>query len=287
VKKDERSGEFRRMVEEIVFFRAYEMVYAIDNLPPSTSVTEYENGGVDLEMDFRRTTKNVFRKTREYKESMSSFLTHLMMKVQKRKPRTLTLYVPPSLTYVVPPLPTKCVLEILKTNVIPSRSPLLQLHLVNLDNTLFDDFCNRLKDIFPKLDVYAKRSLSVTRSDIIDQQVERMIEKLSWPMDTLVMAHNRMTSVGVIALIEVSKRLDLINIDWSYNEPASRIVSDAYIKYLESSPSVKSVKLRGCILEPGVDEWFFEALRGSLWINEVEMDYHSEYSKWVVGLKDF
>jgi hypothetical protein len=135
--------------------------------------------------------------------------------------------------------------------------------------------------------VHAKRSLSVTRSDITDQQMERIVEKLSWPLDSIVVTHNKMTSVGVIALIEASKRLDLITIDWSYNEPASRIVSDAYVKYLESSPSVKSVRLRGCILESGVSEWFFEALRGSLWINEVEMDYHSEYSKWLIGLKDF
>jgi|JI6StandDraft_1071083.scaffolds.fasta_scaffold13263_7 beta-xylosidase len=125
------------MVEEIVFFRAYQMVYAIDNLAPTTSVTGYENGGLDLEMDFRRTTKNIYRKTKEYKESMSSFLTHLMAKVQKRMTRTLSLYVPQTLNYVVPALPTKGVVEILKTNLVPSRSPLLQLHLVNLDNTLF------------------------------------------------------------------------------------------------------------------------------------------------------
>ena len=125
------------MVEEIVFFRAYQMVYAIDNLAPTTSVTGYETGGLDLEMDFRRTTKNIYRKTKEYKESMSSFLTHLMAKVQKRMTRTLSLYVPQTLNYVVPALPTKGVVEILKTNLVPSRSPLLQLHLVNLDNTLF------------------------------------------------------------------------------------------------------------------------------------------------------
>ena len=125
------------MVEEIVFFRAYQMLYAIDNLAPTTSVTGYENGGLDLEMDFRRTTKNIYRKTKEYKESMSSFLTHLMAKVQKRMTRTLSLYVPQTLNYVVPALPTKGVVEILKTNLVPSRSPLLQLHLVNLDNTLF------------------------------------------------------------------------------------------------------------------------------------------------------
>lgn len=218
---------------------------------------------------------------------MSSFLTHLMAKVQKRVTRTLALFVPTSLSYVVPTLPTKGVVEILKTNLVPSRSPLLQLHLSGLENNLFEELNSRLKDIFPKLEVHAKRALSMTRSDITDQQIEKLLEKLSWPMDSIAVTHNKLTSVGVIALIEASKRLDIINIDWSYNEPASRIVSDAYIKYLESSPSVKSVRLRGCILESGVGEWFFEALRGSLWINEVEMDYHSDYSKWLVGLKDF
>jgi hypothetical protein len=51
-------------------------------------------------------------------------------------------------------------------------------------------------------------------------------------MDTVVFTNNKLTSIGVVAIIEASKRLELVNIDWSYNEPASRIVSDAYIKYL-------------------------------------------------------
>lgn len=76
-------------------------------------------------------------------------------------------------------------------------------------------------------------------------------------METVSFSHNKLTSVGVIALIESAKRLELINLDWSYNEPCAKIVSDAYIKYLETNPSVKSVKLRGSFLEEGVGEWFF------------------------------
>jgi hypothetical protein len=106
-------------------------------------------------------------------------------------------------------------------------------------------------------------------------------------MDSVTFSHNKLTSVGVISLIESAKRLELINLDWSYNEPSAKIVSDAYIKYLETNPSVKSVRLRGSFLDEGVGEWFFEALRNSLWINEIEMDYHTNYSKYISGLKDF
>jgi hypothetical protein len=126
------------MVEEIVFFRSFQMVYAIDNLAPSSSVTEYENGNLNLEMDFRRTTKNVYRKSKDYKECLSSFLTYMMAKVQKRLTRVLSIYVPQSLSYVIPTLPTKGVVEIIKTNLLPSRSPLLQLHIVGLDRGVFD-----------------------------------------------------------------------------------------------------------------------------------------------------
>jgi hypothetical protein len=125
------------MVEEIVFFRSFQMVYAIDNLAPSSSVTEYENGNLNLEMDFRRTTKNVYRKSKDYKECLSSFLTYMMAKVQKRLTRVLSIYVPQSLSYVIPTLPTKGVVEIIKTNLLPSRSPLLQLHIVGLDRGVF------------------------------------------------------------------------------------------------------------------------------------------------------
>jgi hypothetical protein len=138
VKKDEKSVQFRHMVEEIVFFRSFQMVYAIDNLAPSSSVTEYENGNLNLEMDFRRTTKNVYRKSKDYKECLSSFLTYMMAKVQKRLTRVLSIYVPQSLSYVIPTLPTKGVVEIIKTNLLPSRSPLLQLHIVGLDRGVFD-----------------------------------------------------------------------------------------------------------------------------------------------------
>jgi hypothetical protein len=138
VKKDEKSVQFRHMVEEIVFFRSFQMVYAIDNLAPSSSVTEYENGNLNLEMDFRRTTKNVYRKSKDYKECLSSFLTYMMAKVQKRLTRVLSIYVPQSLSYVIPTIPTKGVVEIIKTNLLPSRSPLLQLHIVGLDRGVFD-----------------------------------------------------------------------------------------------------------------------------------------------------
>lgn len=154
-----------------MFFRSYQMVYAIDNLPPTTSVVLYENGGLDLDMDFRRTTKNVYRKTKEYKEALSSFLTHLMAKAQARMTRMLGLFVPTSLSYVAPTFPIKGVVEILKTNLIPSRSPLLQLHLSSMDNTLLDELSNRLKDIFPKLEVHAKRALHISRCDVNDQQL--------------------------------------------------------------------------------------------------------------------
>lgn len=64
VKKDERAVEFRRMIGEIVFFRAFQMVYSLDNLAPVPAITEYENGGIDLSLDFRRRTKNNARKSK-------------------------------------------------------------------------------------------------------------------------------------------------------------------------------------------------------------------------------
>lgn len=36
-------------------------------------------------------------------------------------------------------------------------------------------------------------------------------------MDTISLTHNKLTSVGVVSLIENAKRLDLISLDWSYN----------------------------------------------------------------------
>jgi hypothetical protein len=62
----------------------------------------------------------------------------MMAKVQKRLTRVLSIYVPQSLSYVIPTLPTKGVVEIIKTNLLPSRSPLLQLHIVGLDRGVFD-----------------------------------------------------------------------------------------------------------------------------------------------------
>lgn len=68
-------------------------------------------------------------------------------------------------------------------------------------------------------------------------------------MDSLIFSRNKLSSIGVIALIESSKKIEVVNLDWSYNEPCAKIVSDSYIKYMEASPSIKLVKMRGCFVE--------------------------------------
>lgn len=132
IRKDDKAVEFRRMVEDIVYFRAFNLVFTIDNMVPSPEVADYENGAMNLALDLRRKTKNSARKTKEYKESMYSFLSLLMNKVQKRNTHVLELMIPNTINYVTQMLPTRGVVSILKTNLLPSRSQLLQLHLTNL-----------------------------------------------------------------------------------------------------------------------------------------------------------
>lgn len=102
---------------------------------------------------------------------MYSFLSLLLGKVQKRNTNMLELYIPNSINYVAPMLPTRGVVSILKTNLLPSRSQLLQLHLLNLEHTMLDELYNRLRDIFPKLENYSKRVLTIKKSELTDQHL--------------------------------------------------------------------------------------------------------------------
>jgi len=138
----------------------------------------------------------------------------------------------------------------LSTNIIPPQAPLMSLKIkVNVNEK--KGLLNSVRYIFPYLKTYVKRSIVIYDSELIDEELIKILSNISYPMHTLGFPQNDLSIKSLEHTIYKSS--DFFNeiLDFSYNKKLLTIGDERILNLINNNPTIKKLHLKGCQIANG------------------------------------
>lgn len=105
-------------------------------------------------------------------------------------------------------------------------------------------------------------------------------------MHTIGFPQNELTVKSLEHAVYKSSDFHNEVLDFSHNKKLLTISGSKILNLVNSNPTIKKIRLKGCQIANGEQDIFFDALSSNLVLEELELDYHEGYNESMVHYLD-